>query len=122
MVMDRRCAGCGFIKVNGTEPGVIVAGGRYRPDGALQTSEIFLIGQDMWISGPALPRGFDNGGYMNPDDQTFILVAGQDGIISHTKDILRLNVTDMNFETLPGHLQETRERFALGWMIDDDPC
>jgi len=129
----RSTGGCGFIMMkNGEEsgkssegngePAVIVAGGGFGTLVERTTSEIFLVEKNQWVEGPALPRGFYNGGSVNPDPHTFILAGGFDEDNNPHSDIFQLDVETMKFVTMPGKLKKPWSSFAMTWMMDDDQC
>ena len=56
------------------KPAVMMVGG-----GAVKNStEIYVIEENRWVMGPAFPRGFLQGGYVNLDDGSFIIAGGYD--------------------------------------------
>jgi len=137
MQQSRYGTGCGFIKMkNGEEsgmssegngePAIIVAGGVGSPS---TSSEIFLVEKNQWVEGPALPRMFQEGGSVNPDDQTFILAGG---LSDHSKpwkpqppnfsDVFQLDVESMKFVPMPAKLKRPRAYFTMTWMMDQDQC
>jgi len=124
--------GCGFIMMKNKiesgissdgEPAVIVAGGwDYSHGSTMMSSEIFLIEKNQWVEGPTLPREFQYGGSVNPNDRTFILAGGEDSNGKSYSDIFQLDVETMQFVTLPGKLKKPRYNFAMTWMMDDEQC
>ena len=45
--------------------------------GAVKNStEIYVIEENRWVMGPAFPRGFLQGGFVNLDDGSFIIAGG----------------------------------------------
>ena len=42
------------------------------------STEIYVIEENRWVMGPAFPRGFLQGGYVNLDDGSFIIAGGYD--------------------------------------------
>ena len=47
--------------------------------GAVKNStEIYVIEENRWVMGPAFPRGFLQGGYVNLADGSFIIAGGYD--------------------------------------------
>ena len=103
-----------------------MAGGSDRdndvPGSARKDSEIFNIEENAWFTGPTIPRGFWYGGSASLDDGSVVLVGGIDENGPPQSDIIRLNPSLMEFETMAGELETARYDFGIAALLDKEEC
>ena len=131
---SRRGAGCGVIRFdskNGkmnqgyntsSSKGLIIMAGGFSFAYATKDSEIFNIEENRWYTGPTIPRGFSFGGSASLGDGSMILVGGQDENDYVHSDVIRLNPSLMEFETMEGELEAARYGFGMAVLLNNEKC
>ena len=137
MSKSRNAAGCGIIRSdsrNGnmnrrynTSKGLIIMAGGINedddvPGDARRDSEIFNIQENKWFTGPMMPRCFKYGGSASLGDGSMVIIGGKDEKNKQQSDIIRLNPSLMEFETMAGELQTARSDFAMAVLLDNEDC
>merc|ERR1712141_527576 len=92
------------------------------PSDARKDSEIFDIEDNRWYIGPKIPRGFAFGGSASLGDGSIILVGGGIENYYDQSDIIRLNPSVMQFETMAGELETARIDFGMAVLLDNEEC
>ena len=140
MDKSRDGAGCGVIRFDSknanmnqgyntsSSKGLIIMAGGYDQDNgkcdgdARRDSEVFNIEENAWSTGPMIPRGFQNGASASLGDGSIVLVGGRDGNCSEESDVIRLNPSLMEFETMPGEIEIARKYFGMAVLLDNEVC
>jgi len=109
-------AACGVITLsnpsqNESHLAIIVAGGGYGK--TTKTTEVYKLtnpfdSENIWETGPVLPRGFVNGCHINSDLNSFILIGGFDDLGKLRSDMVQYNSNSEEFEILPARLSTPR--------------
>ena len=63
-----------------------------------------------WEDGPTLPRGFDDGAFIN--ENQLILIGGEDENSKTRKDLMFYNEEEEEFQLMPGEMKTPRRFFA----------
>merc|ERR1739844_280270 len=130
MEKSRLGAGCGVIRsdsknTSSSKELIIMAGGfdddNDVPGDVRRDSEIFNIEENTWSTGPMIPRGFGFGGSASLGDGSIVLVGGK-GEMRYQSDIIRLNPSLMEFETMPGEIEIGRANFGMAVLLDNEDC
>ena len=139
MDKSRKGAGCGVIRsdpkngnihqrynTSSSKELIIVAGGldfdQGLPPHGRRDSEIFNIEENRWSKGPTIPRGFYLGGSVSLDDGSVVLVSGYDESGHQQSDVIKLNPSVMEFETMAGELETARSSFGIAVLLDNEDC
>ena len=140
MDKSRYGAGCGVIRfdskngdinqgynTSSSKELIIMAGGYYDDNnhatGIGRTdSEIFDIEDNGWYTGPTIPRGFVYGGSASLGDGSMVLVGGSDENDQLRSDVIRLNPSLMEFETMSGDIEIPRKNVGMAVLLDDENC
>ena len=69
-----------------------------------------------------MPRGFRYGGSTTINENSMLLVGGQDEYGYECNDIIQLNGDTMEYETLPGTLETPRYVFGMTALMDNEDC
>ena len=130
MEKSRLGAGCGVIRsdsknTSSSKELIIMAGGfdddNDVPGDVRRDSEIFNIEENTWSTGPMIPRGFGFGGSASLGDGSIVLVGGK-GEMRYQSDIIRLNPSLMEFETMSGKIEIARKNVGMAVLLDDENC
>ena len=89
---------------------------------ARKDSEIFDIEDNRWYTGPTIPRGFKLGESASLGDGSMVLVGGVDGFYNIKSDVIRLNPSLMEFETMEEGLETARHSFGMAVLLDNEEC
>ena len=135
MDKSRFRAGCGIIRFDSKNGGmnqgyntsssqglIIMAGGSETFEVGRRDSEIFNIEENAWSTGPMIPRGFTSGGSASLVDGSILLVGGMDEMSNYNSDIIRLNLSLMEFETMEEELETARNNFGMAVLLDNEKC
>ena len=139
MDKSRWGAGCGVIRFDSKNGNmnqgyttssskqliIMAGGGDHDKDvagNARRDSEIFNIEENSWSTGPMIPRAFMNGGSASLGDGSIVLVGGYDENFNSKSDIIRLNPSLMEFETMSGEIEIARVYFGMAVLLDNEDC
>ena len=92
------------------------------PGDARKDSEIFNIEENKWFTGPMMPRCFKYGGSASLSDGSVVIIGGKDEKNNQQSDVIRLNPSSKEFETMAGELETARESFGMAVLLDNEEC